>query len=570
MAMLAMPPPVIAADEFLTEGRDIAVDVRPSDGRIVVDLAGDIWTLDNGGGEARLLEDGEQTLQRPKWSPDGQSVLFVSRSSAGGTLRIRNLDDESSYPVGDTDVHNQDAAWHPGGERIVYVSDRHGTGLDIWETDLQTGLSWRLTSDPGDELSPAWSGNGRHLAWIRHDDDGYAIMLRLHGEPDREFLASESPISSLSWRPDGSLLTYLLHGPEGTTLEMAILSDPVLVRTIDAGQEFVDAPVAWPDRMNLYYTANGRIRTRGFEDRVSRPVHFRAMVAPVAPPPPPKPVPQRELVVSNAPDSRLIVRTSRLFDGIWQGYRRDMDVVIDGGRIEAIEARREREDGFVLDLGEVTAIPGLIDAAMPISAFSSTGASILAYGVTTIAVDELADEFDPLAWETEATPGPRVIVLPPGQTPSEISGLADGGLDHIGLVTESRQARSLGHTTRPARRFAAMQDVADVAATIVAASEPNHMPPGAGLQAELLALRRAGLNGQQALHAAGRNAARALGVENQVGTLVPGALADLVLLNGDPLANAGDTLAIVAVVRNGRFYSLVSLLERASGEQNVD
>ena len=40
--------------------------------------------------------------------------------------------------------------------------------------------------------------------------------------------------------------------------------------------------------------------------------------------------------------------------------------------------------------------------------------------------------------------------------------------------------------------------------------------------------------------------------------------ADLVLLAGDPLNNVSDTLNIVAVVRNGRFYSLINLLERAA------
>ena len=85
-----------------------------------------------------------------------------------------------------------------------------------------------------------------------------------------------------------------------------------------------------------------------------------------------------------------------------------------------------------------------------------------------------------------------------------------------------------------------------------------------------MALRRAGLNGEQALNAAGRNAARALGVDNQIGTITPGALADLVLVAGDPLSDTGDMLRIVAVVRNGRFFSLVSLLERSNDHENVE
>ena len=60
------------------------------------------------------------------------------------------------------------------------------------------------------------------------------------------------------------------------------------------------------------------------------------------------------------------------------------------------------------------------------------------------------------------------------------------------------------------------------------------------------------------------------GLEHQVGTILPGALADLLLVSGDPLDDVADALNIVAVVRNGRFFSMVSLLERAVSIENVE
>lgn len=558
------------ANEFLTEGEDIAIDVHPQHGGIVMDLAGDLWLLGSDGGEARRIEESVAGLRRPRWSPDGRSVLFLAESEDGAVIRVRRLTTGATRTVGDPTVHNQDADWHPDGDRIVYVSDRHGTGLDVWETDLPTGLSWRVTSDPGDELAPAWSANGRHLAWIHRDKAGYAIVLRVFGKPQTVLLRSEAKLSSLAWRPDGSMLTFLRHGDGGATLEMVILSDPPLVRTLIAGEDFIEAPIAWRDRMTLYYTADGRIRTRGFEDRVSRPVHFRAMASPFVVPTPPAPIPRRELAISHPPDGRLIIRARRLFDGIWPGYRSDMDIVMEAGRIESVEPSRDRQDGILLDLGDVSAIPGLIDAATSSSATLRSGASILAYGVTTIVVDELADGFDPLAWESESTPGPRVIRLPADQVPFKVSGLADGGLDDIGIVLGSRQARALGQTAPPLRRFATMRDISDMTSAIIAGSRPNRMAPGIGLHAELLALQQAGLTAEQALHAAGRNPARALGVDNQVGTITPGALADVVLISGDPLADVGNALKIVAVVRNGRFFSLVNLLEQAAAAGIVE
>ena len=289
------------------------------------------------------------------------------------------------------------------------------------------------------------------------------------------------------------------------------------------------------------------------------------MVAPL-----PREIRRRELVITNPPDGRLIIRSARLFDGIWQGYRSQMDVVIEGGKIAAVENRRERQDGTMLDLGNVTVLPGLIDADVSFAENPSSGAIILAYGVTTIAASTLPAGFDAATWNSDTSPGPRVIQVDSADRSPNLSGLADGGLDNLDALLTSRQATTFGHAMPPHRRFASMRDIADESNVIVAGSAPNGLPPGAGLHAELMALRAAGLNGEQALHAAGRNAARALGVENQVGTITPGALADLVLVSGDPLSDTRDLLRIVAVVRNGRFFSLVSLLERSNDPANVE
>jgi hypothetical protein len=44
----------------------------------------------------------------------------------------------------------------------------------------------------------------------------------------------------------------------------------------------------------------------------------------------------------------------------------------------------------------------------------------------------------------------------------------------------------------------------------------------------------------------------------------------MILVSGDPLNNVEDALNIVAVVRNGRFFSLVRLLEQANATSGVE
>jgi imidazolonepropionase-like amidohydrolase len=61
-----------------------------------------------------------------------------------------------------------------------------------------------------------------------------------------------------------------------------------------------------------------------------------------------------------------------------------------------------------------------------------------------------------------------------------------------------------------------------------------------------------GLTPLQAIQAATANAARALGVDARLGTLVPGRAADLVAVEGDPSVNIGATRSVKVVIQGGR------------------
>jgi len=77
--------------------------------------------------------------------------------------------------------------------------------------------------------------------------------------------------------------------------------------------------------------------------------------------------------------------------------------------------------------------------------------------------------------------------------------------------------------------------------------------PGFSLHEELDYLAEAGLTPLEALQCATINAARWLGRLDELGTVAKGKLADLVLLDANPLSSIRNTRKIRAVVMNGRF-----------------
>ena len=85
--------------------------------------------------------------------------------------------------------------------------------------------------------------------------------------------------------------------------------------------------------------------------------------------------------------------------------------------------------------------------------------------------------------------------------------------------------------------------------------------PGFSLHDELALLVRAGLTPLQALQSATRDATRYLGMQDSFGTVEKGKVADLVLLEGNPLVDIANTRKIAAVILAGRLIEKPSLQE---------
>ena len=93
------------------------------------------------------------------------------------------------------------------------------------------------------------------------------------------------------------------------------------------------------------------------------------------------------------------------------------------------------------------------------------------------------------------------------------------------------------------------------------ARKTGPIQPGIGVHEELEHLVEIGLTPSEALRTATMNPAIVLGRENEYGSIKPGKVADLVLLNGNPLENIRQTRMIEAVVLKGRLLDAGMLSE---------
>ena len=96
---------------------------------------------------------------------------------------------------------------------------------------------------------------------------------------------------------------------------------------------------------------------------------------------------------------------------------------------------------------------------------------------------------------------------------------------------------------------------------IIAGTDIFFLPQGLHWDLELLV--RAGLSPLEALRTATSNAAAALGFEGRLGCISPGAAADLIVLEADPLKDIRNTQKIHAIIQGGRIIDRPALLKAA-------
>ena len=124
----------------------------------------------------------------PAWSPNGKHIVFVRETGGNADLFLlsRLKDGTWQDEVEQTQLTQQtdddiSPAWSPDSDTIAFVSFRDGNGeIYIMEDDGSKQL--RLTTNEADDLSPVWSPDGRQMAFVSHlygpgeifvmDDDG--------------------------------------------------------------------------------------------------------------------------------------------------------------------------------------------------------------------------------------------------------------------------------------------------------------------------------------------------------------------------------------------------------------
>jgi Tol biopolymer transport system component/tRNA A-37 threonylcarbamoyl transferase component Bud32 len=164
----------------------------------------------------------------------------------------------------------------PDGKRLaVFKPDGGG---DIWITELERAINTKFTFDPGSDMMPVWSHDGKRIAFVSNRNGGvFNIYVKASNLTGEEQLLLETPHNKTvtDWSADGRFILYEEIDPKTRRdiWALPLLGDRKPVRLLSTEHDEFGAAFSPDGRWIAYASSEGgspHVFVQGFPDQLGR------------------------------------------------------------------------------------------------------------------------------------------------------------------------------------------------------------------------------------------------------------------------------------------------------------
>ena len=588
---------------------DAFIDLSPSwspDGStiaFVTDRGGkaDIWLMDVASGEATQLTDNPRPANSPIWSPDGTRIAYLSDALTtiflGATVNIIDVATGGETVISEPVFGPSPPAWSSDGTAVLVVSRlpqtnrfREGyNGLFLMPASGEGEAKWVMPQGMDASLGrrqwnrPAWSADG--MIVYRYKGALYMAPLSPSGDiGDATLVASagENP----NWSADGSKLIYIDGAdimlfdratgetstldikpewhrdmPEedytiraGHMLDVAagkylenvdiVVEDGVIKSIVPAGSaEIVGTLIDASDRYLIPGLIESHTHQSISQGKALGDIWFKYGITTVRETgdDPYHAVERREAADAGRRPAPRVFTAGPLNEGARVSYGVSETV----GTVEEAKDSMRLSTELQLDLyksyvrQDYTVQKTVIELAHE-SGIPVTGHEL--YPAVANGVDQMEH------FGATSRRGYSLKSSLNGESYQDVIALvAESGM----YITPTLALVERGGPDKLAAGQETLRNLLAKGGKIVAGTDSPFVPYGASLHTELSIYSDAGVPNATVIKLATSQAAEAIGVGDQLGQIAPGYLADITILDGDPLADIANTLNVSEVMKNG-------------------
>ncbi|MBO4745640.1 MAG: Tol-Pal system protein TolB [Alphaproteobacteria bacterium] len=202
-----------------------------------------VWVLNLDTGEQRRLGSFGGMNFAPRFSPDGTRAALSLVKNGITHIYEYNIETNEFRQLTKGDSINTSPSYSPDGRKIAFNSDRSGS-QQIHILDLDTGKIERITYGAGRYATPAWSPDGQFIAFTKMADDTFYVGIMDENGKNEKILAGGWFMEAPSWAPGSRRLVY--YETERASDDIERMSH---IRSVDiTGQNLYD--IELPDGIN--------------------------------------------------------------------------------------------------------------------------------------------------------------------------------------------------------------------------------------------------------------------------------------------------------------------------------